>query len=256
MQKEEVEDILKQVSFENDRIQVLSVTRNGTKPNLPLTKGPINFSVMGPTGCLSHRWGVITNRKGDAYIYNRDVPDAEKVSLHASGEQHICISDKTAVRMGETSRFGPRWTEPVFDQQAVPTFSILFPSWGVINRFPKNLARRNVELLIAGHVEKTVVVGFIILDASKKLQGNTPHYMLGKLALRPGKVLYVGAWKEPERDWTEGLRAALEQIPSDAMEKIQASPEEGDLVINFQGFRERNSAFMAAVPVKERPASS
>ena len=63
-------------------------------------------------------------------VYNRDVPNAEKVSLHASGDQHIAISDQTAVRVIAVTRFGPRWTEPVFDFGVVPTFSILFPPWG------------------------------------------------------------------------------------------------------------------------------
>lgn len=254
MLKGDIDATLKEISFEDDTMQVLSVNRNGTEPSLPLTEGPINFSVMGPAG-FSHSWGVSINPKGDAYIYNRDVKGSEKASLHVKGDQHICMTKETAVSIGATSRFGPQWKEPVFDRKAVPTLSILFPPWGVMNRLPKNLARKKVELLIAGHVEKIVVVGFIILDERKKLQGNIPHFVLGKLPQRPGKVLHVVAWKEPEGGLKEGLRAALKQIQVSA-QQIQTPPsEEDDLVINFQGFRAPSSAYMVAVPVKERAVS-
>ncbi|MXW92142.1 MAG: hypothetical protein F4114_17085 [Rhodospirillaceae bacterium] len=129
MEKEEILAVLGEVSFQDDQMQVLSLSRGGSEVGFPLTAGPINFCVLSDGG-LSVRWGVSVGRNGDAYIYNRDVPNAEKVSLHASGDQHIAISDETAVRVGAGSRFGPRWTEPVFDRGAVPTFSILFPPWG------------------------------------------------------------------------------------------------------------------------------
>ena len=240
MKKEEILAVLREVSFQDDQMQVLSLSRGGSEIRFPLTAGPINFSALSDGG-LSDRWGASVGANGDAYIYNRDVPNAEKVSLHASGEQHIAITDETAVRVGTGSRFGPRWTEPVFDRGAVPTFSILFPPWGVTDRRPENLARKKGELLIVGHVEKVVVVGFFVMDASRKLQVNAPHFVLGTLALRPGKVLYVIAWKEPEKNLKTLLRASLVQVPSPL-------PEAEDLVVNFQGFRAPDSAFMVAVP--------
>jgi len=159
MSREEILAVFGQVSFQDDQMQVLSLSRDGSKIGFPLTAGPINFSVLSDRG-LSVRWGVNVGPNGDAYVYNRDVPNAEKVSLHTSGDQHIAISDETAVRVGAGSRFGPRWTEPVFDRGAIPTFSILFPPWGVTDRHPENLARKKGELLIVGHVEKVIAVGF------------------------------------------------------------------------------------------------
>lgn len=240
MKMEEILAILGQVSFRDDRMQVLSLSRGGSEVAFPRTAAPIDFSVLSDRG-LSIRWGVRVGRNGDAYIYDRDVPNAEKISLHASGNQHIAISDETAVRVGAGSRFGPRWTEPVFDRGAVPTFSILFPPWGVTDGRPESLARKKDELLIVGHVEKVVVVGFFIIDSGRTLRVDAPHFTLGRLALRPGKVLHVVAWKEPENDLRTLLRASLTQVPSPL-------PEAGDLVLNFEGFRARDSAFMVAVP--------
>ena len=240
MKKEEIVAALNKVSFEDDSIQILSLSREGTEIEFPLTEGPVNLSVMSSTG-LSVRWGVRVGPKGDAYIYNRDVTNAEKVSLHASGNQHVSITDETAVRVGASSRFGPRWTEPVFDRGAVPTFSILFPSWGVTDRRPDNLAKGKGELLIVGHVEKVVVAGFFIMDSGKELRVDAPHFMLARLALRPGKVLHVVAWKEPENSLKALLRASLQRVPAPL-------PEADNLVIDFQGFRAPDSAFMVAVP--------
>lgn len=240
MKKEEILAVLDQVSFQDDQMQVLSLSRGGAEVGFPLTAGPINFSVLSDQG-LSVRWGVKVRPNGDAYVYNRDVPSAEKVSFHASGDQHIAISDETAVRVSAGSRFGPRWTEPVLDRGAVPTFSILFPPWGVTDRHPENLAKKKGELLIVGHVENVIVVGFFIIESGRTLRVDTPHFALGKLALRPGKVLHVVAWKEPENDLKTLLRASLAQVPSPL-------PEAEDLVVNFQGFRVPNSAFMVAVP--------
>ena len=241
MKKEEILAVLSEVSFQDDQMQVLSLSRGGAEIDFPLTAAPIDFSVLSDEG-LSVRWGVSVGPNGDAYIYNRDVPNAEKISLHASGDQHIAIADETAIRVGAASRFGPRWTEPVFDRGAVPTFSILFPPWGVTDMRPENLARKKGELLIVGHVERVVVVGFFVMDASRKLHVNAPHFVLGKLALRPGRVLHVVAWKEPENDLKTLLRASLAQV-------TPPLPEAKDLVVDFQGFRAPNSAFMVAVPV-------
>ena len=240
MKMEEILAVLGEVSFEDNQIQVLSLRRGGSEIGFPLTAGPINFCVLSDGGMLV-RWGVRVGRKGDAYIYNRDVRKAEKVSLHVSGCQHIAINGDTAVQVGADNRFGPRWTEPVFDQSAVPTFSMLFPPWGVTDKRPGNLARENGELLIVGHVKKVVAVGFFIIDSNRTLRVDAPHFTLGKLALRAGKVLHVVAWKEPENNLKTLLRASMAQAPSPL-------PEADDLVVNFQGFRAPNSAFMVAVP--------
>ena len=190
---------------------------------------------------LSVRWGVRVESKGDAYVYNRDVKHAEKVSLHASGRQHIAITDETAIRVGAPSRFGPKWIEPEFDGAALPAFSILFPPWGVRDSRPENLAKRKDEILIVGHVQKIVVVGFFVLKSERILQVNTPHFVLARLPMGPRKVLHVVVWKEPENDLRALLQAALGPVKT-------PRPVINDLTLNFQGFRAPNSAFMVTVP--------
>ena len=241
MNKEDILAVLNGLSFEDDFVQVLSLRPEGTEIEFPLTKGPVNFSVMSDSG-LSVRWGVTIERKGDVYIYNRDVKNAEKVSLHASGRQHISVTGETAIRVGASTRYGPRWTEPVFDQEARPAFSILFPPWGVKDMCSESVAKRKAELLIVGHVEKTVVVGFFVMKSEKILQVNAPHFVIAKLPMGTRKALHVVAWKESEKDLRALLQAGLEQATTPL-------PDIDDLTLSFQGFRAPNSAFMVTVPL-------
>ena len=245
MDKDEIIALLKKVSFENDQMEVLSFCRKGREIELPLSEGPINFSVMSPTG-FSIRRGVTVESKGDAYIYNRDITDAEKVSLHSSGDQQIAIKYETAIRLGTNDRFGPKWIEPEFGPDAVPTFNILFPPWGVMNRHPKDFAKKKDELVIVGHVDKIVVVGFIIMDSHRELRAKpgTSFIVLGRLSLRPGKVLHIVAWKEPDNGLKERLSDSLKHVQAPVLPK-----KTDDLSVCFQGFRSENSAFMVEVPV-------
>lgn len=239
----------RQISFESDSMQVLSLSRKKSVLELPLTKTPINFSVLRSDGLSSNRWGVSTSKGGDAYVYCRDVPDAEKVSLHASGRQHISIKSKTAERTGADNRFGPVWKEPEFEREAISTFSLIFPPWGVGMRYePKELTKD--ELLIVGHREKLVVVHFFIVDSTKKMQGQLPHFVLGQVLLRPGKTLYVIAWKEPQNDLMERIRSVFPQI-SPTFSELEL--DEDDYTVCFQGYRGSNSAFMVTVPVHYTP---
>ena len=238
-----------QICFDSDSMQVLSLSRKKSVLELPLTKAPINFSVWRSDGLSSNRWGVNTSKNGDVYVYCRDVPDAEKVTLHTSGRQHISITSKTAERTGATSRFGPVWKEPEFEREAIPTFSLIFPPWGVGMRYePKELTKD--ELLIVGHREKLVVVHFFIVDSAKKMKGQLPHFVLGQVTLRPEKTLYIIAWKEPQNDLLERIRNVFPKI-SPMFSELKL--DEDDYTICLQGYRGSNSAFMVTVPVHYTP---
>ena len=237
-----------QIRFDSDSMQVVSLSNRNEDVELPLTKGPINFSVARSDGKPSNRWGVDINGKGDAYIYCRDNPNAEKVSLHASGRQHISIRGEIAKHVGAKGRFGNKWSEPVFDTEAIPTFTLLFPPWGV-GLDPKDLPKavRKDELWIVGHTEKMVVVAFFVVDAGRGMRGRVPHIVLGRLPLEKGKTLHVIAWKEPPGDLMDRIRSVFPQA-SQGLSNLGLGP--GEYVLSVQGYRQPDSAYMVSVPVR------
>lgn len=241
-----------QIHFESDLMQVLSLSHRSNRVEFPLTQGPINFSVFRSDALLSNRWGVRTNKKGDAYVYRRDAPRAEKVSLHRSGRQHIAITSQTAARVGADSRFGPIWTEPEFEGKAIATFSLLFPPWGV-GMSPEPTMQTKDELWIVGHREKIVVVSFFVVDSVKEMRGQLPHFVLGRLRLRPGRTLHVIAWKEPQKDLMNQIRNVLPQV-SRSLPEPPSLGEKG-YTLCVQGYRGSNSAYMVTVPVHYTPRS-
>ena len=238
---------LSQIRYDTDTMQVVSMSRGKTQMELPLTRGPVNFSVARIDGTFSNRWGVYVGGNGDAYVYCRDNPQAEKASLHVSGRQHISIRNEVPEQAGLVTRFGNIWSEPKFEDEAVPTFSLLFPPWGVgidaaeiITRFKKD------ELLIVGHKEKLVVVAFFIVDSGRNMQGLVSHIVLGRLPIQEGKTLHVIAWKEAQGGLMDKIRSIFPQV-SQRLEMLRV--DDGDLSINVQGYRRPNSAYMVAVPV-------
>ena len=227
-------------------MQVLSLTRTGSAPELPLTKAPINFSVLRSDGLSSNRWGVDTHRLGDAYVYCRDSPQSEKISLHTSGRQHISITRDTARHIGVDDRFGAVWEAPEFEREAISTFSLLFPPWGVgVHYEPSKLTKD--ELLIVGHADKIVTVHFFVVDSSRKMKSQRPHFILGRLPLSTGKTLHIIAWKESQKDLMERVRRAVSSISSTLEEP---KSDDDDYTVFLSGFRARNSAFMIAVPIQ------
>ena len=248
----EIEGILRQINFESDFIQVLSLSPNKKDFEFPLNTGPINFSVLRSDGLLSNRWGVRTNNKGDGYVYCRDNLNAEKISLHASGRQHISIRSESAKRIGAESRFGNVWSEPEFEQTAIATFSLLFPPWGVGIR-PNSVRAKRDEFLIVGHREKLVVVSFFIVDSDKKMQSSSPHFVLGQLPLRPGKTLYVIVLKEQQINLIDRIRDVFPHV-SQSFYEMQAV--ESDYTLCVQGYRGPNSTYIVTVPVHYTPPSA
>ena len=232
-------------------MQVLSLSPKERDVELPLTQGPINFSMLRSDGLFSNRWGVKTNKKGDAYVYCRDVSDAEKVSLHASGSQHISITSETAAPIGADSRFANVWEEPGIEPEAIATFSLIFSPWGVGMR-PERRKLTKHELLIVGHGGKLVVVSFLVVDSTKKMQGRLPHLVLGQLPLEPKKTLHIITWKEPENDLMDRIRSVFPQISLTCSELRLG---EGDYTLCIQGYRGPDSVFLVPVPVHYTPPS-
>ena len=239
-----------QIEFDADPIQVLSLSHGGERMDLPLRRPPVDLSVLRSDGLFSNRWGANVNKKGDAYIYCRDNPDREKISLHVSGRQHISLSNRVRGGQAPQERVGPVWEEPDIAAGAIATFSLIFPPWGLgIERKARN--RHKDELLIIGHPEKFIVVRFFVANPGKNLKGSMPHMLIGKLPLREGKELQVIACKEPDNGLMDRIKASA--FPEISSTFHQRNMQHDDYILNLAGFDAPNSAFMLSVPVKYTP---
>ena len=235
------------IHFGSDQMQVLSLSRGKDRVRLPLTKGPVNFSVARSDGKFSNRWGVRVAPKGDAYIYCRDNPNAAKVSLHESGQQHISFNKDFAKSVGMGSRFKNVWSEPESAFEVIATFSLVFPPWGV-GLDPANNPKKGDkdELFIIGHKENLVIVGFFMADAGVNLRGQMNHIVLAQLPARAGKTLHVIAWKEPQKGLIGTVRSTFPRMAQTFSERGLG---DGDYELHAQGYRAPNSAYMVAFPV-------
>ena len=233
-------------------------TRNGAE--LPLRTAPIRFAVMRSGGLTSNSWGVKVEPKGDAYVYCRDDMKDQKVSLHASGKQHVSFNKNARNLIPYAGdRFLNRWSEPQHTKKAVPTLRLLFPSWGLsLNAEQRNARgnwdRNNVE--IPGHHEMVTVVSFVIVDDGtrlRKAEGSPPSQPFGVLRLRAGKSLFVIAGYEPERDLRTKVHEALKKIASTVDPNLLKGEE---LTICLTGRTAKNSVFMLPLACRYTPPSN
>ncbi len=97
--------------------------QGGAAAKLPIKQNPIRFAILYRNGCTSNAWGVQVRPAGDAYVYCRDNMQAQHVSLHASGKQHITI-DPNSPSAGDLSekQFMNQWHEP---DEGIATFRVL-----------------------------------------------------------------------------------------------------------------------------------
>ena len=230
-----------------DRVQVISLSRVKKQLRFPLTQGPIRFSMLGPEGSVSSRWGVKTSNHGDAYIYCRDPSrpgqPPPKVSFHASGRNHISITSASQTVPDTDHRFADVWTRPEIEDEIIASFSLVFPPYRHLH--PPHRMGAKDELLLLGSSKRIVVVAFYITDPAAEPSHTMPIFRLGKLPLPPSEVLHVVAWKEKAADdLPDQIRGAMA-----AMTAAQLRIDLGCHMMCLHGYRGPNSAYMMPVPV-------
>lgn len=241
--------------FSSDTIQVVSASEK----ELPVDAAPVRFAVLMKDRALSNSWGINVENTGDAYIYCRDNMKGQKVSLHRSGKQHISL-DASIARLPQfagATRFMNQWSEPEFEDHAVATFYLLFPNWGVRLgadqiRKTENTWRKN-ELLIIGHEKDMTVVAFYIVDNDRSMtyRGKGSCIALSRLPLRPGKILHVYAWREPD-DGELLTKIQESAFPHAAQTFARTNVREGSYCMSVTGER-GETHYMVTFPVIYSP---
>ena len=226
--------------------------------DFPKRKSPINFAVQMKNGLTSNAWGVRVKDTGDAYIYCRDNMRGQKVSLHPSGEQHISF-DKNAPGMERFtgSRFMNQWQEPEYEREAIATFRLLFPPWGIgLNAEQRDTSRSRWDknhILVEGHDELLTVVSFVIIDDDKTLrkqEGSAPMSLLGVLQLRRRKKLCVVAGWQPQGNLRTIVEVAVKKIRIPAEQVVPEDFTGKDFSLCLTGYSSTNSAYMLAIPAR------
>ena len=225
----------------------------GEEAQVPITKNPIRFAVLYRNGCTSNAWGVKIVDTGDAYIYCRDALTGQKVSLHASGKQHISLDPNPAASMYH-KEFMNQWYEP---EEGIATFKLIFPYWGVqLNgeqvKDSGSVWKKN-GLFIEGHHEFLTVVSFYIVNEKAVMtkKGAFPVFLMGELPLTPGKKLGITAGWEPDNGFKNKVENTLSQMAGRVSEKSLAQTN----VLCLMGWNGPNSAFMITLSVTYQPSS-
>ena len=179
---------------------------------LPLRKGPVRFAVVMANGLTSYSWKVFT-KGGDAYVVCRENMKDIKVSLHASGRQHIAFIQGSGHEMTPGSRFWNRWWEPSSKERPpVPSVKLLFPSWATTVALNANRSRwKDNDILIEGDNKLVTSVCLFVMDYGQSLrQTGLPSLTLGVLPVRAGKELHVIACREHPRNLRQVAEASIQ----------------------------------------------
>ena len=204
----------------------------GNDLELPIRESSVRFSVIRSNGLSSNAWRVWVDDHGNAYIRSRDHLQNLKVSLHKSGKQHIAFTPESTHQMSEGNRFWDQWWEPDHYRgpQVVPTFNLFFPSWALaltqaIRDSNPKIWNKNQISIEAAETPMATVISFVITDDDVNMRfsttGESRHFPMAILPLRPGKTLWAVIWHRPEGN----MRVLAEQGMSELAANFAATPE-------------------------------
>ncbi len=230
----------------------LSTSRDA---QVPTGINPIRFAVLYRTGHTSNAWGVKVEATGDAYIYCRDNMKGQKISLHASGKQHISISPSrwTGPNLSE-KQFLNQWHEP---SDGIATFKLVFPPWGIQLSDKDRDGFKSIwgktDIYIEGHHELLTVVSFFICgdNLTVEKQGAFPGFIVGELPLRASRKLVIVAEWTPQADFRSLIDRSLGRVPlAEDMQGVLANRRGQPLTLCVTGnCPPENSVYMVTFPV-------
>ena len=158
------------------------------------------------------------------------------------------------------SRFWNQWNEPPQQRPAIPSFKLLFPSWGVQLTEDDRVKTSEIKqrwkdnhVLIEGDDKNLTVVSFIILDDSTTLTltGTHSENLIGILPFRFGKSLFVVSNIEPEGDLRSKVESGLPKADLHLAQWLVDAQEKGDTpVACMSGDSTEGYAYMVVVPLR------
>ena len=150
-----------------------------------------------------------------------------------------------------------QWQEPEYEGEAIATFRLLFPPWGIgLDAEQRDTFRSTWDknhILVEGHDELLTVVSFIIIDDDKTLrrkEGSASMSLFGVLQLRRGKKLCVVAGWQPEGNLRTIVEEAVKKIRIPAEQVVPEDFTGKDFSLCLTGYSSTNTAYMLAIPAR------
>ncbi len=175
-----------------------------------LRSGPIRFAVKLTDGSAGSMWKVEARGRGEVYIIPRDIMEGAKISLHASGRQHLKVDRPPWDKM--------KWKEPPRESPLPASVKLLFTVWSAGMGPTKNHDAAQVQkqweqnqVLIEGEdsEDSVITVCFFLTppDVRVELPPRPPMARFAALSVGADKNLHIIARKEHRPN----LRVAIEQ---------------------------------------------
>ena len=233
----------------------------GYDVTLPIQESPLRFGVVSKNGLSSNAWGVYVEASGEMYLACRDHMKESKVSLHQSGKQHIGFTSESGLETTDGGRFWDEWWEPQFHKgsKIVPSFSLLFPSWGLgltqamRDANPKAWSKNQI-LVEAAESPEATIVSLVITDLAFEIRFNTTgelhSFPLAVLPVRPCKRLWVIARQGPEGNMKELAERGIRSIKTDMVEKLRDLPSGHVLGLSVTGRSGDAGRYMLPFPAQ------
>ena len=179
----------------------------------PLRSSPVKFAVRLMDGRLSNLWTVeARGKKGDVYICSRDLESETKISLHASGQQHVVFRRSPHNKMV--------WKEPPMKSPTRASVKLFFTVWSAGVRPTKDYSHakwssmldKNHVLIEGGCSEDTVItVGFFLTPPNVTINWHSrpPQGPVAVLPVSADKELHIIARREHRPHLRAGLEAKM-----------------------------------------------
>ncbi len=208
-------------------------------PPLPLTKGPLRFTVGEPSGVTSNTWRVWAACNGNVYVKCRDNFKEIKVSLHGKrwrmGMEEEAASKSSLLAPG-TNRALEVWDAPSPDINGViRAFQVQILASELAVRPEQRLGKlwRDSLFLKPPPVDRVLCVTLFFSPKGLSLMHESePSLTLGVFALPHDRVLQVIAHFDPAFGYLESLRIAKARILMQYNESVKALPPDGYLYLH------------------------
>ena len=225
-----------------------------------MAKDAIRFAVKRANGLSSNAWGAYRREQGDIYVACRDHMAGLKTSLHQSGKRHIAWSSESGNEMAEEDRFWNQWRELQCqpDFKLIPSFHLLFPSWGLgltqaMRDANPKVWNKNKIWVDAEESPMATIVSFIVTDDDMSVDfgpdREPPSRLLDTLPARPGKRLWVIAQEQPEGTMSQLAAHGLRSLNQDAAKKLREFPSGHVLGMCVTGYTDDGVGYMMPYPV-------